>query len=70
MVKVFMERDQVTDPTLEEILQQKKDNKDVYQYKPTSGLKYLEFMYRVGILNGAGKGKTAKDIVWDESLVK
>lgn len=70
MVKVFMERDQVTDPTLEEILQHKKDNKDVYQYKPTSGLRYLEFMYRVGILNGAGKGKTAKDIIWDESLVK
>ena len=70
MVKVFMERDQVTTPTLEEILQHKKENKDVYQYKPDSGLRYLQFMYRVGILQGAGKDKTSKDIVWDESLVK
>jgi NitT/TauT family transport system substrate-binding protein len=70
MVKVFMERDEVTSPTLEEILQQKKENKDVYQYKPDSGLKYLDFMYRVGILSGGGKGKTVHDILWDESLVK
>lgn len=70
MIKTFMDNDQVTTPTLEEIAEQKKLNTDVYQIKPTSGLRYLEFMYRVGILTGAGKDKKPADIVWNLELVK
>jgi len=70
MIKTYMENDQVTSPTLEEIAEQKKLNTDLYQYKPTSGLRYLEFMYRVGILTGNGKEKKSNDIVWNQDLVK
>jgi NitT/TauT family transport system substrate-binding protein len=66
----FMTKDEVVDPTLNELVDQKKENHDVYQYKTDSALKYMDFMYRVGILNGAGKDKKHSDMVWDEKLVK
>ena len=70
MLIYFMNKDEVVDPTLNELIDQKKQNVDVYQYKTDSALKYMDFMYRVGILNGAGKDKKHSDMVWDEKLVK
>jgi len=68
MLKVYIERDQVTDPTIEELLKQKRENKDVYEVSPQKDVNFIKFMYRVGILTGAGKDH--KDMVWDEKLVK
>jgi NitT/TauT family transport system substrate-binding protein len=70
MLIKYMTKDEVVDPTLNDLVDQKKANHDVYQYKTGDAIKYLEFMYRVGILNGAGKDKKHSDIVWDEKLVK
>jgi len=68
MLKTYIERDQVTEPTIEELIKQKRENKDVYEVSPQKDLAFIDFMYRVGILTGAGKGH--KDMVWDEKLVK
>ena len=68
MLIKYMTKDEVVDPLLSELVDQKKANHDVYQYKTGDAVRYVQFMYRVGILTGAGKGHN--DMVWDEKLVK
>jgi NitT/TauT family transport system substrate-binding protein len=70
MLITYMTKDEVVEPTLNELVEQKKENHDVYQYKTDSTLRYIDFLYRASILSGAGKDKKHSDMVWDEKLVK
>ena len=71
MLETYLKNDQVTDTDVKTLAAQKVLNSDVYKVEPTSAISYIQFMYKIGALEGAGKDKLSlNDMVWKPELLK
>jgi len=70
MLETYLKNDQVNDVDAKSLSEQKIANKDVYKISPSSAIQYIQFMYKIGVLEGVGKDKaTDIDMVWKPELL-
>lgn len=62
----FLKTDNVTNITVEELYESKKFNNDVYNTDLKPGLDYVDFLYNIQVVNGAGKNTSREQKVWTD----
>lgn len=67
---VFLEKDGVTNITVDELYESKKFNNDVYNTDLNTALSYVDFLYQIQVVNGAGKNTPREQKVWNLDLLK
>lgn len=69
-LEYFLKEDNVTNITVDELYESKKFNNDIYSVDLGTALAYVDFMYNIQAVNGAGKNTPREQKIWNLDFIK